>query len=468
MDAATKTSDKVKSFKELAATKGSVPLYHPDTKDVACFIYTSGTTGNPKGVILSHGNIASNVSAIHECFPWSSMDRSLSFLPWAHSFGQTVELHGLLSMGGSLAICESVDKILDNLQETQPTLLFSVPRIFNKLYAAVQKQISTKPGFIRAMVKSALATRAKQRKGESPSMGEAIILALTDKIVFAKVRARFGGELSYAFSGGAAISTEVAEFIDGLGITIYEGYGLTETSPIAIANWPGNRKIGSVGKPIPGVKVKFSDDGEIIVYGPNVMLGYHNRKEENDAVFTSDGGFRTGDMGRIDDEGFVYITGRLKEQYKLENGKYVVPTPLEEQLKLSSCVLNVMVYGDNKPYNVALVVANVDAVKNWGADNGVAESDPEKLLAHAKVRALFKQELDHYGEKFKGFEGIKDFTLIAEDFTTENGMLTPSLKVKRRKVIERYGSLIEALYAKKKEKAPEPAERKAKAGADAE
>jgi long-chain acyl-CoA synthetase len=450
MDPATKTSDKVKSFAELAATTTKVPVAQLEKKDVAGLIYTSGTTGNPKGVILSHWNLASNVSAIHECFPMSSHDRSLSFLPWAHSFGQTVELHGLFSMGASLAICESVDKILDNLQETKPTLLFSVPRIFNKLYAAVQKQITSKPNIIQSMVKSALKTRAKQRAGEDASLGEGLVLAITDRLVFSKVRARFGGQLKYAFSGGAAISTEVAEFIDSLGITVYEGYGLTETSPIATANWPGNRKIGSVGKPIPGVKVKIGEDGEIVVYGDNVMQGYHNRKEENDAVFTPDGGFRTGDMGKLDPEGFVFITGRLKEQYKLENGKYVVPTPLEEQYKLSAYVNNVMVYGDNKPYNVALVCANVEAVKKWAAENGVSETDTEKLLAHPKVKDLFTKELDHYGEKFKGFEGVKDFVLISEDFTTDNGLLTPSLKVKRRKVVEKYDSLIQALYAKRK------------------
>ncbi len=468
MDSATRTGGKIQSFKELIGTKTKVPVIHPAPSDTAALIYTSGTTGNPKGVILSHGNIASNVSAIHECFPMSSMDRSLSFLPWAHSFGQTAELHGLFSMGASLAIAESVDKILDNLQETKPTLLYSVPRIFNKLYAAVQKQLSTKPPIIRKMVATSLAARGKLRNGEDPSFLEKVVLAITDKLVFSKVRARFGGELKYAFSGGAAISTEVAEFIDSLGIMVYEGYGLTETSPIATSNWPKNRKIGSVGKPIPGVTVKISDEGEIVVYGPNVMQGYHNRKEENDAVMGADGGFRTGDMGRIDDDGFVFITGRLKEQYKLENGKYVVPTPLEEQLKLSPYVINCMVYGDNRLFNVALLVANVDAVRSWGKDNGVSESDPEKLLAHPKVRALFKKEVEHYGEKFKGFEGVKEFALIAEDFTPENGLLTPSLKVKRRKVFEKYQDLIEGLYTKKKEARSDGAERKAKAEAIAE
>jgi long-chain acyl-CoA synthetase len=217
------------------------------------------------------------------------------------------------------------------------------------------------------------------------------------------------------------------------------------------------------------VKVTLSADQEILVQGPNVMLGYHNRKEENDAVFTPEGAFRTGDMGRIDAEGFLFITGRIKEQYKLENGKYVVPTPLEEQIKLSAYVLNAMVYGDNKPYNIALVVANVDAVKKWGASEGVTETDPAKLLANPKVQKLFKSELDHYGEKFKGFEGVKDFALITEDFTTDNGMLTPSLKVKRKKVFETYQSTIEGLYAKKKEKPAEGEKvEKKKAEANAE
>jgi len=233
--------------------------------------------------------------------------------------------------------------------------------------------------------------------------------------------------------------------------------------------------MGSVGKVIPGVRVAIDTalsnvpgQGEIVVYGPNVMQGYHNRKEENDAVLMTDGAFKTGDMGRIDEEGFLFITGRIKEQYKLENGKYVVPTPLEETYKLSPYVLNAMVYGDNKPYNVALIVADVRALEKWGAENGVSEKDPEKLLANPKVQKLFKTELDHYGEKFKGFEGVKDFALIAEDFTTENGMLTPSLKVKRKKVFETYQGQIEALYTKKKEKPEGAAPEKKKAEATAE
>lgn len=452
LDPATKAEGKVVTYASLLKAKEKVPSVRPAKTDVAGFIYTSGTTGNPKGVRLSHNNIASNISAVHDVFPMSASDRSLSFLPWAHVFGQTCELHALFSMGAALALCESVDKIIDNLAETQPTLLMSVPRIFNRIYASVQKQISARPGFVQAMVKSAMAARNKQRAGEALELGEGLVLALTDKIVFAKVRARFGGRLRYAFSGGAAISTDVAEFIDGLGITVYEGYGLTETSPIASANYPGARKIGSVGKPLPGITIDVSPEGELIVHGPNVMLGYHDREEENAAVFTEDGGFRTGDMGRIDEKGFVFITGRIKEQYKLENGKYVVPTPLEEQIKLSPYVANVMVYGDNRPYNVALVVANAESVRAWGAENGVTETDNAKLIANEKVRALFKSELDKYAGKFKGFEDVKDYALILDDFTTDNGMLTPSLKLKRRAVLEKWQPTIDAIYAKKKSK----------------
>jgi len=430
----------------------------PSKTDIAGFIYTSGTTGTPKGVILSHSNIASNVSAVEVLFPVSPDDRSLSFLPWAHSFGQTCELHTLFSRGASMGMAESVEKIIENLAEVQPTLLFSVPRIFNKLYTAVQKTIASKPPVIQRMVKSALKASGKIRDNKPLSIGERLVVALTDKLVFAKVRARFGGKLKYAFSGGAAISRDVAEFIDSLGVTVYEGYGLTETSPIATANCPGHRRIGSVGRAIPHVRIDIDSsvgggekngykEGEILVSGPNIMVGYHNRDEDNAAVFTDTRAFRTGDMGYVDSEGYLYITGRIKEQYKLENGKYVVPTPLEEALKLSPYVLNVMVYGDNKPFNVALIVVNVEAVKSWASQQGLSLGDG--LLTHEKVRSLMNAEVERLSEKFKGFESVREFALIDQDFTMDNGMLTPSMKLKRRKVMDVHGPLLEALYTKK-------------------
>jgi long-chain acyl-CoA synthetase len=436
-----------------AGEKAPVPAIKPEPKDTACLIYTSGTTGNPKGVILSHGNVASNISAVHEILPLEREDRSLSFLPWAHSFGHTCELHAMLSMGGSMAICEAVDKIVANLAEVSPTVLMSVPRIFNRIYDGVNKQMAEKPAIIRNMFKSGIRVATKIRRGESVGLLEKVTLKLADKIIFTKIRGKFGGRLKYAFSGGAALSKEVAEFIDGLGITVYEGYGLTETSPIATANRPDAHRIGSVGQPIPGVKILIDKSaghdgkqGEVIVAGPNIMQGYHRRDDENKAVFTEDRSFRTGDLGYVDDDGYLYITGRIKEQYKLENGKYVAPAPLEEYLKLSPYISNVMIYGDNRLFNVALVVVDMESLKKWAEGQGLGSESPESLLKNSRVNELIMGEIEKYSTEFKGFEKIKKISLTAEDFTTQNDMITPSLKVKRRVVWQKYGPQIEALY----------------------
>ncbi|MCA9606262.1 MAG: AMP-binding protein, partial [Myxococcales bacterium] len=275
---------------------------------------------------------------------------------------------------------------------------------------------------------------------------------ILDGLVAAKIRDRFGGRLKYAFSGGAAISKEVAEFIDALGITVYEGYGLTETSPIATANWPGARKIGSVGKPIPGVRVEIDRDvtedpkhGEIVVFGHNVMQGYHGLPEANAEVFVDGGGFRTGDMGFIDDDGFLYITGRIKEQYKLENGKYVVPGPLEEHLQISGFINQAFIDGTNKPFNVALIIPDAPALTKWATENGIS-GDLAALCEHERVQALLRQEIDKHSSEFKQFEKIKRFAVIPEEFTVENGLLTPKMSVKRRKVVEQYGDRMASLY----------------------
>jgi long-chain acyl-CoA synthetase len=450
------------SFEALVAEgkKSPAPAIKPAPEDTSCLIYTSGTTGNPKGVILTHGNITSNINAVHDFLPMGSDDRSLSFLPWAHSFGHTVELHVLLSLGASMALCEAVDKIVANLSEVQPSLLFSVPRIFNRIYDGVNKQMAEKPGFIRKLFHSGLKAATKQRRGEPLGLGEKVTLAIADKLIFQKIRLKFGGRLKYAFSGGAALSRQVAEFIDGLGITVYEGYGLTETSPIATANRPDAHRIGSVGKVISDVRVVIdhkasgeASQGEIVIYGPNVMKGYHNRPEENAAVFTEDGGFRTGDLGYVDKDGFLYITGRIKEQYKLENGKYVAPAPLEEELKLSPFISNAMVYGDNRLYNVALVVPDADVLKKWAGENGLAAEPYEKLLEEPAVMKLMLDEVQKFSTSFKGFERVEKIALAAEDFTTQNGLLTPSLKLKRRVAWQLYAPKIEALYAEGKKSA---------------
>ncbi len=444
---------------EAAGREKPAPAVEIDPESVCGFIYTSGTTGKPKGVLLTHNNIVSNINASHEIFPLDPEDCSVSFLPWAHSFGQVIELHVLLSMGCHVAFAESVQKLIDNFGEVHPTIMVSVPRIFNKIYDGLQKKMEEAGGLKKKLFYAAIENAAHRKKLEAEgksSWWADFKHRLFDKLVFSKVRERFGGRLKYAFSGGAALSPEVAEFIDNVGIMVYEGYGLTETSPIATTNYRGNRKIGTVGKPIPLVSIKIdtsaveddSGDGEIIVYGPNVMKGYHNLPEETAEVMTGDGGFRTGDRGRLDSEGYLRITGRLKEQYKLENGKYVVPSPLEEKLQLCPYVRQTYSDGANKLFNAALVVPDEAAVTKWAGEQGLRGSY-EEVLENQQTRDLIAAELLKYSKDFKGYERVKQFALIAEEFTTENGMLTPSLKLKRRKVIEKYCALLDSLWATK-------------------
>ncbi|MCL2448858.1 MAG: long-chain fatty acid--CoA ligase, partial [Polyangiaceae bacterium] len=378
-------------YATLAAGGTSVPAIDPAPGDLASLLYTSGTTGLPKGVMLTHLNLASNVSAFRAIYPFGTSDRSLAFLPWAHSFGQTAELHHMIAAGASIAINDKTEKILENLEVVKPTVIFSVPRIFNRIYTAVQGQIESRPKIVQKLVAESFRVHARVRDGQTPKLHERVVMALVDRLVASKVRARFGGRLKCAVSGGAALAPSVGEFIDALGIVVFEGYGLTETSPVVSVNRPGKRKMGTVGTAVPGVRVRVDEEGELIVYGPNVMTGYFKNPEETAAVFTEDHGFRTGDMAKIDADGFISITGRIKEQYKLENGKYVVPTPLEEQLKLSPYVLNAMVYGDNRPFNVALVVANVGAVQKWAGEQHLTlPADPEALLKDDRVVRLFR------------------------------------------------------------------------------
>ncbi len=436
-------------------------MIDPDPSDIAGFIYTSGTTGNPKGVLLSHQNLANNVSAVHECFPMAPEDRSLSFLPWAHSFGQTVELHALFSMGASMGIAEAVDKIVANLSEVKPTLLFSVPRIFNRIYDGLHKTMAEAGGLKQKLFNEAVATATKRKALAAKGKKSFIVekkFGVLDGLVFSKVRERFGGRLKYAFSGGAALSKDVAEFVDNLGIMVYEGYGLTETSPIATTNHKDARRIGSVGRPIPGVRVVIDKEvtgdpkhGEILIYGHNVMQGYYGLNEENDKVFLppdAEGGigFRTGDMGFLDDEGYLHISGRIKEQYKLLNGKYVVPTPLEEKIKLSPFVSNLMVYGMNQNYNVAVVIPDFDTLGKWATENGLP-NDPAQLVNDNRVVDVVFAEVEKYSEGFKQYEKVKKIALGAEDFSPDNGMLTPTLKLKRRIVLKHYSDVIDALYS---------------------
>lgn len=433
-----------------------VPSQKPQTNETMGLIYTSGTTGFPKGVILSHGNILSNLHALPRLIDFCSDDRSLSFLPWAHIFGQVAEVHVLIYAGFSTGMAEDVTTIVENLAEIRPTILFSVPRIFNKIYDGVHAKMKDQGGLAKYLFDQGMMLATKKKEGKSLSLIESILLGLSDKIVFHKIRQRFGGRLKYAVSGASALNTEVAKFIDNLGIMILEGYGLSETSPLVSVNTLDHRRIGSVGKTIPDVRVVIDstvlgddvqncEEGEIVVYGPNVMQGYHKLPEETKKVMTADGGFRTGDLGRLDKEGFLYITGRIKEQYKLENGKYVVPNIIEDQLKLSPFINNAFLYGANKSYNIILLGVEMVQIEKWAKENGVS-AQGSTSLQNPKVHALIEEEINRYCKNCKQYERPQKFVLVNDDWTTENGMLTPTMKLKRSAVYNKYKNTIENLY----------------------
>ncbi len=446
------------SFDKLLETGWAFPMEarDPAPATLAGLIYTSGTTGKPKGVLLTHENITSNVSTGADIFPLTPDDRTLSFLPWAHSYGQ-LELYYAHLQGVSIALNDRIENLLPNLAEVKPTMLVTVPRVFNRVYEAVRLEIEGRPHFLQKLFNDGIRAATLKNKGEHVGLLRRLELTVDDRLIFKKIRDRFGGRLKFVLSASAALSKEVAEFVDAVGLGVYEGYGLTETSPMVTANTRDAQRLGSVGKVVPGVRVvidtSVSDvpgQGEIVVYGPNVTRGYHNRPDETERALTPDGGLRTGDLGYFDEDGFLYVTGRIKEQYKLANGKYVMPGPLEEQLKLSPYIANVMLHGANRPYNVALIVLDEKAVRGWAAERGITVGD---VTRDARVEKLIVDELRRLSKSFRSFEVPRKVKLIREDFTTENDLLTPTLKLKRRNAEQRYGVTLDALYTEQVESA---------------
>jgi long-chain acyl-CoA synthetase len=444
------------SYTQLLAEgrKGSVAPVAPKDDDCAMFIYTSGTTGNPKGVQLTHFNLASQVCGVLDVAPLRVDEVSLAFLPWAHVFGGVVELNVLMLHGDSIAICEHTDRLIEYLSEVKPTLLFAVPRIWNRIYDGVNKQIAARPAIIQQLFRAGMQLKTRETKGETLSLPEKVVLKLADKLLFSKIRGRFGGRLRFAVSGAAALSPEVGEFIDNLGIVVLEGYGLTETSGAATASMIEARRKGSVGRAVPGFEIKLDHtavgandgEGEVLIYGTGVMHGYHNAPEENEKVFTPDHGLRTGDLGRIDSEGFVYITGRVKELYKLSNGKYVAPVPMEEKLQLSPYIAQAYVYGQDRPHNTAVLIVDLPSLKAWAKERGINKTD-DQLLTDPDVRDLYRREIAAHSRDCKGYEQVRDFILDHRAFSTDNDMLTPTFKLKRRNVTAKYAEQINQLYA---------------------
>jgi long-chain acyl-CoA synthetase len=423
----------------------------PLPSDVATIIYTSGTTGEPKGVRLTHQNLASNAAALSDMRDYGPDPRTLAFLPWAHVFGGCVELNLALAVGATVAIGRNADQFFEELPRVRPTMLYAVPSVWKRIYHDMQRDLAREPEMSRHMFDQGLRLRARQQRGEHLSLSERVSLNLAEKLVIGKLKARLGGRLRLAFSGAAPLSVEVAEFLHAVGITIHEGYGLTESSGSTTTNPTGAVRLGSVGQPLLGTSIAIeprgtsSDprEGEIVIYGLGVMAGYHNRPADTAAVLGADGGLRTGDLGYLDSDGYLYITGRVKELYKLTNGRYVAPAALEEKLKLSPFISSCMVYGAGQPYNVALVCADVPALQSYF---GAALQDMRELLSDRRVRRLFEDEILKHSKDFRAYELVRNFWIETEPFTRENGMLTTTFKLRRDRVRERYEGKLLTLY----------------------
>lgn len=449
------------SYQELMNTglKKIIPSIKPKASDIAGLIYTSGTTGDPKGVLLSHGNFSSQVHALVKSFHMlNDQTKTLSFLPWAHSYGQTAELNTLLKLGGSTGFAEGPATIVGDLQLVKPTMLVAVPRVFNRVYDGIQMKIRDKGGLAKKLFDMGIEENKKKRElakqGQS-SLMNSIKLALVDKIVYSKLRDLFGGNLQLSISSSAALNADIAQFMFDIGAPVYEAWGMTEISPAGTVNTPAEYKIGSCGKAIDKVKLVIdrtgmgddSVEGELIIYGPNVMQGYHNKPEETKATMTDDGGLRTGDRAYVDKDGFLFITGRIKEQFKLENGKFVYPSAMEEHIKLLPSIEQAMIFGLNKPYTVCVVVPDFVVMEKVAKDKGLP-TDKNEFVKNPAVIKLYEDEItNHLKKTFASYELPKKVLLLSEGFTTENGMLTPTLKLKRREVLKKYSGMIEALYA---------------------
>jgi long-chain acyl-CoA synthetase len=431
-----------------------LPSLKPERTDIAGLIYTSGTTGNPKGVLLSHYNLATNAIAASMCLPSDvgAEDRTLSFLPWAHSFGQTAELHMLIHFGGQTGFAESPLTIVDDLSIVKPTLLISVPRVFNKVYTGLKARMEKEGGLPQKLFNMGLVESEKKRTGNGGLMNS-LKLGLVDKLVYSKVREKFGGRIKMCLSSSAALNPKIAEFFFDIGIPVYEAWGMTELSPAHTVNTYEKNKPGTVGCPLPGSSIKidtslgFDDpkEGEIIAYGPNVMVGYHNLPDKTAETFTEDGGLRTGDRGWLDEDGFLHITGRIKEQYKLENGKFIFPSEIEESIKLSMIVENAMVHGANKPFNVAVLVPDWLVVDPWLKEQGLPLNH-EDAVKDPKLIELIESEVQKACSEFAPYEVPKKLVILPEAFSPENGILTPTLKLKRREVHRLHDDKIDALY----------------------
>ncbi len=418
--------------------------------DIATLIYTSGTTGEPKGVMLNHINLISNVIDASEKFGFAGRDTSLSVLPLSHVFERT-GMYVYITYGMAVYYAESVEKVPDNLQEVRPTIFIGVPRIFEKVFERARLK-AAQSGRINELVFDWAIEVAKEyalklEKGEPISVTLAAMHGFADRIVYARFRDFFGGHLRCCITGGAALSDEIYLIFTGAGISIMQGYGLTETSPVISSNNPAAIRVGTVGRPIRNVMVRLAADGEIEVSGPGVMSGYYHNEQDTKDAFTDDGWFRTGDIGKIDPDGFLSITDRKKELFKTSGGKYIAPSPIEQMIVSSRFVNQVVLVGNERKFPAALIVPNFEMLESYTRLKGLDLKTPSEFCKNERIINLVERQVDALTVGLSKFEKVKKITLLEHELTVEGGELTPTLKVRRRIIDEKYRDVIDAMYA---------------------
>jgi long-chain acyl-CoA synthetase len=414
--------------------------------DLATLIYTSGTTGEPKGVALTHGNIAANQNITAVDFGFNSTDACISFLPLSHVTARALD-YVMYNHGSQVAYCTQFDKLPQAMREVRPTVIVGVPRVFEKIRQAVMQKAGQSPVKKRLL---AWAIRQGERfadtvyDGHKPS---SLIWKLSNKLVYSKVREAFGGRVRIFVSGGAPLGIDTARWFASAGIALWEGYGLTETAPVIALNTPISHRMGSVGMPLPNVELKFAEDGELLVRGPSVFSGYWHKPAATAECLDSQGWFRTGDIAHLDADGFLYITDRKKELLKTSGGKLVAPQPIESKLKNNVLVAQAALIGDRHKFICALLSPNFAALEEWARHHGISAQSRAGLVADSRVIALYTEIVREVNGTLANFETLKRFRVVADEWTQDSGELTPSMKIKRRVLTAQYSAVIDELYA---------------------
>lgn len=417
--------------------------------DLASIVYTSGTTGTAKGAMLTHRNFLSNIRACHTLFDISPRDTCLSFLPLSHVFERMAGYYMMLRQGATIAYAEGIDSVPLNLKEVRPTILISVPRLYEKMYSRIMERVVSSPWLKRKLFLATLDLSRRQvadvQAGRTPAPWLRLFAGIAKKLLFNKLQEHLGGRLRYFVSGGAPLARDVAEFFLAAGIPIYEGYGLTETSPVIAANTSRALRLGTVGRPIPGTRVRIAEDGEILAMGPGIFRGYWKQPEETAAVL-ADGWFQTGDVGVLDKDGFLAITDRKKDLIVTAGGENIAPQALENRLKTDKFIANALICGDRRPFLTALLVPNFDNLIRYARMKKIDFLSTCDLVNHPRVLELLRRRIEHLQAGLPGFQQVKRFILMSRDFSAEHGEITPTLKLRRRVILEKFGTAIDGMY----------------------